>query len=258
MSSSLPPEILDLIIDHLHDEPTALKACCLVSKSWIQRSRTHLFASVEFCPPAPPIELWKKTFPDPPSSPAHHARRLYIHDIKGVTAADADWIRPFHNIVHLHLKSRGWVGRRASHAPFRGFSPTLRSLRLTSTSPDVLDLICSFPLLEDLAWVFLSQGNDMWTTPSTSPKFTGSLDLRAIGAIHPAVRRLLDLPNGLHFAKITVACRDEDVEPTTDLVSSCSDTLKSLEVSYYSLGASPSASMNGQRLTTSTRGCSHV
>jgi len=49
MSRSLPPEILDLIVDHLHDEPTALKACCLVSKSWVPRTWNHLFALVEFC-----------------------------------------------------------------------------------------------------------------------------------------------------------------------------------------------------------------
>ena len=31
--SNLPPEILDYILDLLHDEPEALKECCLVSKS---------------------------------------------------------------------------------------------------------------------------------------------------------------------------------------------------------------------------------
>ena len=256
MSSSLPLEILDHIVDHLHDEPTALKACCVVSKSWIQRTRTHLFASVEFCPPAPPIELWKKTFPDPSSSPAHYTRHLSIH--RDIAATDADWIRPFHNIVSLHLSSIGWVGHRIFRLLFCGLSPTLRSLHLACTSPDVLDFICSFPLLEDLAWVFLAE-DEPWNTPSTSPKLTGSLDLRgALGGTRPAVRRLLNLPNGLHFVKIMVACLDEDVKATTDLVSSCSDNLESLEVSFYSLGAFPLVSVSGQRLTTGIRGCSHV
>jgi hypothetical protein len=259
MSSSLPPEILDLIVDHLHDEPTALKACCVVSKSWIQRTRTHLFASVEFCSPAPPIELWKKSFPDPSSSPAHYARHLSIHNIRDIAAADADWIHPFHNIVYLHLRSQGWVGHRIFRGPFCGLSPTLRSLHLSSTSPDVLDFICSFPLLEDLAWDFLGEGGEPWDTPSTSPKLTGSLDLSGvIGGTHPAVRRLLSLPNGLHFVKIMVTCLSEDVEATTDLVLSCSDNLESLEVSFYSLGTFPSVSVSGRRLTTGSRGSSHA
>ncbi|KAF9645264.1 hypothetical protein BDM02DRAFT_3073690, partial [Thelephora ganbajun] len=46
--SHLPPEILDYIVDLLHDEPETLKQCCLVSKSWVSRTRKHLFANVEF------------------------------------------------------------------------------------------------------------------------------------------------------------------------------------------------------------------
>jgi hypothetical protein len=44
----LPPEILDYIIDLLHDEPETLKRCCLVSKSWVPRTRKHLFADIGF------------------------------------------------------------------------------------------------------------------------------------------------------------------------------------------------------------------
>ena len=40
---SLPPEILDLIVGHLCDK-TALKTCCIVSKSWVPRNRAYLFA----------------------------------------------------------------------------------------------------------------------------------------------------------------------------------------------------------------------
>ena len=48
MSSFLPPEILDLVIDQLLDEPATFKVCCIASKSWIPRARNHLFARVEF------------------------------------------------------------------------------------------------------------------------------------------------------------------------------------------------------------------
>jgi hypothetical protein len=138
------------------------------------------------------------------------------------------WIRTFHNVVHLRL-DRHSGDRLASLVPFYGLSPTVRSLCLTSTSNDVFDLVCSFPLLKDLSLVALSPGSDAdgWTTPSTSPKLTGSLDLRLIGEIRSATRRLLDLPGGLHFKKITLSCINEDVELTTDLVSKCSGTVPS-------------------------------
>lgn len=43
MPPSLTPELLDLIVDHLHDESTTLQSSYLVSKSWIPRTRKHFF-----------------------------------------------------------------------------------------------------------------------------------------------------------------------------------------------------------------------
>jgi hypothetical protein len=246
MLPSLPPELLDLVVHHLRDEPTTLKACCVVSKPWIHRTRTHLFACVEFYARKSHTELWKKRFPDPSTSPAHHTRSLSIRGIPPITTTDTDagdWISTFHNIVHLHLESGG---SEDSLIPFYGLSPTLRSLRLTTTPVEVLDLICSFPLLEDLMLLSLGPGSDSWNTPSTSPKLTGTLALRTFGGVWPVVRRLLDLPDGLHFTKITTACFAEDVKATTGLVSRCSDTLESLSVYCYMMGAFPSVSTSGQ------------
>ena len=59
--------------------------------------------------------------------------------------------------------------------------PALKSLTLTlpvATLSEFLDLICSFPLLEDLSMLsprFHAEGTDELDTPPTSPKFTGSL-----------------------------------------------------------------------------------
>jgi len=65
----LPPEILDYTVDFLHDKPATLKQCCLVSKSWVPRTRGHLFASISF-DFILDIEAWKKTFSNPENSPA--------------------------------------------------------------------------------------------------------------------------------------------------------------------------------------------
>jgi len=52
------------------------------------------------------------------------------------------------------------------------------------------------------------------------------------------VRRLLDLPNGPNFTKITLLCVDNEIDfkSATDLVSKCSDSLESLDVSGYLSG----------------------
>ena len=69
MSCPLPPEVLDLIVDNLHNELRVLRTCCTVSESWVPRTRTHLFACVEFRLLRSPIESWMKGFPDPSKSP---------------------------------------------------------------------------------------------------------------------------------------------------------------------------------------------
>ena len=254
MSCTLPPEIFDLVIDQLHDEPTTLKACCIVSKSWIPRTRRHLFAHVKFGAEKHLFASWMKTFPDPSKSPAHHTRSLTIHRFLTVVTTDtgvADCVRTFRNVVRLHFSGLIWASRSAPLVPFHGFSHTVRSLRLTNTSFEVFNLVCSFPLLEDLALLSLCpwSGTARWSPPSTSPKLTGSLKLSSIGGIRFAIHRLLDFPDGLHFANIMVSCFSEDSESTVDLVSRCSGTLESLRIHSFVPGAFRSARLIDQYLT---------
>ncbi|KAE9385179.1 hypothetical protein BT96DRAFT_841056 [Gymnopus androsaceus JB14] len=48
--SQLPQEILDLFIDHFADSPAELKALSLVAKSWLPRTRKHLFRRLYIAP----------------------------------------------------------------------------------------------------------------------------------------------------------------------------------------------------------------
>ena len=259
--TSLPPEILDIVIDHLHDEPTALRACCLVSKSWVPRSRTHLFGHVTFTYTS--IERWMKAFPDPFNSPTHYTRTLTLrgHQLVAVTGP-VPRIRtfPFHNLVNLsiHSESNGSGGNRVSLVPFHGLSPTIKSLRLAlshAQPSEIFGLICSFPLLEDLQLFAFGYRNgvDEWTPPSTSPRLTGSLQLHNMGGrMDPISRRLLVLPNGLNFTKIVLSCSNDetDSKSITDLVSGCSNTLESLDVTDYYPGKLPSFPAPDRYLTT--------
>ena len=241
--STLPPEILDSILDHLHDEPATLKTCCVVSKSWVPRTRRHLFTHVRFGIPDPPIELWKKAFPDPSNSPAHHTRTLSIFGNSVIVAADtgkSGWIRTFHNVIRLEL----FHVDQATLFTLYGLSPTLRSLSLELTPFD-FGLIYSFPLLEDLVLADASGLNDVdrWNAILPSPKLTGRLDLEACRWIHSTTRRLLSLSCGLHFSEIKVMFCDEEVESVSNLVSMCSKTLENLTLFYWYPSAFPSIPM---------------
>jgi len=95
---------------------------------------------------------------------------------------------------------------RTSLFPFYGFSPAIRSLRLLHVTPNALDLIYPFPLLEDLTLIAPSpmEDEDGWNVPLTSPRLTGTLSLLMFERASSATCRLLDLPGGLHFSEITV------------------------------------------------------
>ena len=238
MAPSLPPEILDLTVDRLHDDPAALGACCLVSKSWVWRTRRHLFARVDFDSDASSIASWMKAFPVPSNSPAYHTRTLRVKDPEIVSAATPvrPWIRSFTQIVELQVDPTSWgfpdPFRGVSLVHLRGLLPTLGSLRTVHCSiplPEVLNLIYSFPLLEELYLDFpltgVESGIDEWTIPSTSPKLTGSLSLDE--CTPPLIRGLLDFPDGLHFSEVSVGCLADQTQLTADLVSGCISTLES-------------------------------
>ena len=174
----LPPEILDHIVDLLQDDSEALKECCLVSKSWIPRTRTYLFAEVNF-PTVRHIRSWRRTFPDHSTSPARYVKTLSTLckttgvDVEVGVGAEVDvgdWIGTFSRVVHLWLggsKPPTHCGEvtvvtpicmaplhKSAFVSFCGFSPVLRSLRVASfviLSPHLFNLVLSFPLLEDLA-----------------------------------------------------------------------------------------------------------
>ena len=223
----LPPEILDLIVDNLSDEPTTLNACCAVSKSWVTRARRHLFRRIEFSSNIP-IGLWTKAFPDPSNSPAHYTRVLLLSDLTAVSVAGTyarAWVHPFCQIEELGVNTIGLPGddRQASLASLHALSPTLELLSLSCRSVPLLkllNLICSFPLLQDLHLHLFSTRDDSaadkWVAPLNSPSLTKSLHL--YGEIRSVTRKLLNLPNVLRPARVVMVCRAEFAEVIRDVL----------------------------------------
>ena len=242
----VPPEIWDHIVDFLQDEPETLKQCCLVSKSWVPRTRRHLFAIVRFDTPGD-IETWKKTFPDPSSSPAHHTHTLFLNCLEAVTAADAakdGWIQTFSSVACLEIIRRSEDrDSEMDFTPFQKFSPTLRSLDVTSAfirHSQIIDLIHYLPLLEDLTLVGYDREDDepQPINSSTPPPLTGTLWLCLLRGISRTVDRLLGLPNGIRFRKLWLHSRGpEDLLSVGKLVEACSDTLEHLEARHHPYGA---------------------
>jgi len=267
--SHLLPEILDYIVDHLQDDPKTLQNCCLVAKSWVPRSRKHLFAHIKFSSPKD-LESWKKSFPDPSNSPAYHTRILSLSCAQVFTPEDAEeggWVRAFSNVVRLDLDDREWDTNESevSLAPLYGLSPVLKTLRVISSllpTSQIFDLICSLPLLEDILLLIYGAhpsddldvgGTPAVIRPSTSPPLTGTFEYLVFNELGPTARRLLDLPNGLHFWYLMLQWRGEDDLPWINaLVVRCSDTLQSLILICHLSGTTAKLLYRKQCLTSFT------
>ena len=103
----LPQEIIDYIVDLLQDERKTLKQCCLVSKSWLPRTRKYIFRKIRFKSPADPT-IWTRMFPDPTNSPGHLADSLHVACVEAIVdtiVKSCDWVWSFSNVVRLEVRS---------------------------------------------------------------------------------------------------------------------------------------------------------
>ena len=232
MSSNprLPPELCDRIIDQLRDRPKALRVCSVVSKSWTSRSRKHIFSTVSFNGDRD-IVAWGNAFPDPSNSPAHHARQLVV-SYRG--EFPENHLVSFCNVTCLLLHVHAFNGRTTSLTQLHGFTPLLKSLTMSFhvlPFTDVLSLVYSFPLLDDLTLIGLPTASDTKITSPVSPMFSGKLYLAVVQAMGTVVDDLLSLPSGIHFRELIMhwMC-EEDLPSMMDLISACSRTLEDLQI----------------------------
>jgi hypothetical protein len=251
----LPADIHNHIVDHLYDTKDVLRNCCLVSKPWVPRTPKYLSSDVIFST-VESLQSWKETFPGPSTSPASYVKSLPIECPQVATVGS--WIRDFSCVEYLGIGTYPLdFDFNESSTPlvsFHGFSPVLKSLRITVfalPSSQIFNLILSFPLLEDLVMVTHrempgdngdgSEEEEMpaVTQPSSSPRLTGSLHLYLSGGMEPLARRLSSLPGGIHFRKLILTWLDEkDPSTTTALVEGCSHTLESLNIACRLRGTS--------------------
>lgn len=245
----LPPEILDRVIDFVHDDLETLKQCSLVTKSLVPRARTHLFVYIKF-ESNDDLEAWKRAFPDRANSPAHHTRCLSLECPDDIPAADMEeggWIRSFSKLTRLEIE----IGIGGTHfVSSNNLSLTLTPFWTVSVPcSQVFNLICFLPLLENLLmtidWVDEDDcDEDAVVKPLTSPPLTGTLVIRLPQGLEcclPQVAmgyvagQLLDLPGGLHFREF--ACTwtlKRDIQWTRALMEKCSATLECVDLEWTS------------------------
>ena len=163
----LPPELIALIVDHLHGDSTALKACSLVSHTFLPLAQAHLFENIElrFRSNANIEPMRRGLIPV-----LSHTRKLSISYsivfiVPSILDGIIDHFMAFRNVRELKicLDTFHFVDRdlRTTSRYFSQFQPTLRSLDLTTFDrypKDTIAFITFFSFLEELSLLFCYVG----------------------------------------------------------------------------------------------------
>lgn len=126
----LPQELIDQIIDHLHDDPPALSSCSLVCNAWLPASRHHFFAKITLKAMAPNV---------PTSCPQERCKRLYwllirspkiIPNVRELEVYEGS---PYHS-PHPDTRSTTWVTTERTLPPLLKLLTHLERLDFSATT----------------------------------------------------------------------------------------------------------------------------
>ena len=175
----------------------------------------------------------------------------HLHgDLDSIVAA-CTVVPHFRHVEELQVSTSGSTTDNSTPPPLiqlRRMSPTLKTLHVshvTALSSELLNLICSFPLLENLGLYFVTTwgGVDGRYIPPPSPTLTGFLYLTNSS---PAVTHgLLNLLNGPHSSRIKASFTVESARPIADLISKCSDSVEYLALNFDSPSSFPLVPIGG-------------
>lgn len=178
-------ELVDIIIDYLHEDKPSLGACGAVCKSWLPPSRYHLFSSVRL---DNSLGAFLDLLDSPTTSIPPHVRSLRIKYGSHTSDAIPRLARHLLAVRYLYLE-RICFSELSTEARLACLSSELfkqvTSLNLDHVIFDSLDqlaeLTCSYPFLEHL---FLSRVNWEHTSPSITYKWSLPASLRVLELRH--------------------------------------------------------------------------
>ena len=151
-SSHLPQELVDHIIDHLHDDPLALSNCARVCRGWLPTSRHHFFAK---------ISLKATSAHNGPAVPQERCKQLYavltqspeiIYNIRELEICEGS--PHHHHDHHPELSSTTWITTERTLTALFKMLTHLQRLDFSATSILYWKLLP--PTFQSALWTLLS------------------------------------------------------------------------------------------------------
>jgi hypothetical protein len=174
----LSPELIDIIIDNLHNDKRSLSACCLTSKQWVPSCRFHLFSKITVTPHR--ISSVLHFLESHSHSIASLVRNLVVDDFSewGLNEDPEDGTRLcfpadklrrvfllLRSVEHLHIHNCYHVIKSNMFSVLTNVRElVMEDIRLTSLQ-HTLSFVYAFPKLETLSII----GRSTWGDRSSPP-----------------------------------------------------------------------------------------
>jgi hypothetical protein len=244
--ADLPQELIDKIIDEVAqcDSTHTLRACCLVRKRWVERSRRHLFNEISLYA-TDHFGGWIKFIPLGPNGPYHHVRSLTYRQGAAVLGPKQLLdLYPGHftsftrleslQIFNLSLRRFTPTSMKKVFGPVGHFMRKLVVKDVVLTLNSLLMFLVHFPRLETLhLGDNLSMVPEKKKQPPNLPNLAGELVLGPMGSVHRLfVLELSKLP--LRYSELDVEFRwhSEILNAIAHLILTCSPILEKLTLRY--------------------------
>jgi len=239
---AIPLDIVNEIADHLASDSDfrsirAIRACALVSRSWVQPFQRHHFRVISF--DSRSVDRWIKTFPVPEESPACHVRDLRVWIEVGSRALEkcAEYTPWFTNVEKLSLLGDGGLPLLRGSSFWRlpesvttlaidmGKITLVQVRGIMAQLPNLDNLILS--AAESLSRVDTRELSGIGTVLQRS--FRGRLVLYNGFVDEDVINMLLETPSGLRFTEVQIHCfTPERLPSAVRLTEACSRTLEKL------------------------------
>ena len=179
---TLPPELIDIIIDHLHSDRRALVSCSLVCKTWRLSARHHLFARLALNLENANNPAFLRSGSDIIPF-AHHIHLDYLLTLSG-PGRRVPQLVGFNGITSLGLTIWQLIDLPAQVALLTQF-PSVVRLELHHiefiTFKELANFICSFRCLEILEILVMNQVEwERERPPTMIVTFTGTPHFHAL------------------------------------------------------------------------------
>ena len=248
----IPQDVVNEILDILAADSDfqSLQSCALLSKSWVQSCRRHVFRVVTFT--SGNAVKWFKAFPEPEESPARHVRDLRVWIGRKVHVPDKffEYLPWFTNVERMTFLGYGSAASLLRPSLWR-LTQSVTSLTIdvnVFTLTQVWEIMAQLPNLDDLSLsgfripvredALPEIGTPLWG------RFSGRLLLRGGYSHKDVMDALLEIPSGLHFTEVNTIC-GRSLFSVVRLAEACGKTLMKLSQTVCLLGKPPSPGLAG-------------